>query len=74
MQILVDAHKIGEDATRENPPDAAVVDAVLSASRSLIGVATRSLSAAEEETTIAPAEEAARPPIAAHPVRASEKA
>ena len=37
---------------RENPPDAAVVDAVLSASRSLVAVATRSLGA-EEEATIA---------------------
>src|SRR5437773_1804921 len=53
MQTLVVAHEIGEDATRENPPDAAVVDAVLSASRALIAVATRSLGAAAEETTIA---------------------
>jgi DNA-binding MarR family transcriptional regulator len=53
MQTLVDAHEIGEDATRENPPDAAVVDAVLSASRALMAVATRSLGAAAEETTIA---------------------
>ena len=44
---------MGEDATRENPPDAAAVDAVLTASRSLIAVATRSLGAAAEETTIA---------------------
>ena len=44
---------MGEDAARENPPDAAAVDAVLSASRSLIAVATRSLGAAAEETTIA---------------------
>ena len=53
MQILVDAYDIGEDATRVNPPDAAVVDAVLSASRSLMAVATRSPGAAAEETTIA---------------------
>ena len=53
MQTLVGACEIGEDATRENPPDAAVVDAVLSASRALIAVATRSLGAAAEETTIA---------------------
>ena len=53
MQTLAAAHEIGEDATRENPPDAAVVDAVLSASRALIAVATRSLGAAAEETTIA---------------------
>ena len=38
---------------RENPPDAAAVDAVLTASRSLIAVATRSLGAAAEEITIA---------------------
>jgi DNA-binding MarR family transcriptional regulator len=44
---------MGEDAVRENPPDAAAVDAVLTASRSLIAVAARSLGAAAEETTIA---------------------
>ena len=44
---------MGEDAAWENPPDAAAVDAVLTASRSLIAVATRSLGAAAEETTIA---------------------
>ena len=53
MQTLAAAHEIGEDAARENPPDAAAVDAVLTASRSLIAVATRSLGAAAEETTIA---------------------
>src|ERR1700756_2784451 len=53
MQTLVAAHEMGEDAVRENPPDAAAVDAVLSASRSLIAVATRSLGAAAEETSIA---------------------
>jgi len=37
----------------ERPADDAVVDAVLSASRSLIAVATRSLGAAAEETTLA---------------------
>jgi len=37
----------------ENAPDEAVVDAVLSASRSLIAVATVSLGAAAEETTLA---------------------
>jgi DNA-binding MarR family transcriptional regulator len=37
----------------EQASDEAVVDAVLSASRSLIAVATRSLGAAAEETTIA---------------------
>jgi DNA-binding MarR family transcriptional regulator len=39
--------------TREGPADPAAVDAVLTASRSLIAVATRSLGAAAEETTIA---------------------
>jgi hypothetical protein len=34
-------------------PDPAAVDAVLTASRSLVAVATRSLGAAAEETTIA---------------------
>jgi DNA-binding MarR family transcriptional regulator len=38
---------------REGPADPAAVDAVLTASRSLIAVATRSLGAAAEETTIA---------------------
>jgi DNA-binding MarR family transcriptional regulator len=41
------------DGVREHPADAAAVDAVLTASRSLIAVATRSLGAAAEETTIA---------------------
>ena len=53
MQTLAAAHEVGEDAAWENPPDAAAVDAVLTASRSLIAVATRSLGAAAEETTIA---------------------
>jgi DNA-binding MarR family transcriptional regulator len=39
--------------TRGSPPDAAAVGAVLTASRSLVAVATRSLGAAAEETTIA---------------------
>jgi len=37
----------------EQAVDAAVVDAVLTASRTLVGVATRSLGAAAEDTTIA---------------------
>ena len=37
----------------EDAPDEAVVDAVLSASRSLIAVATMSLGAAAEDTTLA---------------------
>ena len=53
MQILASARKSGKHAARENPADAAAVDAVLTASRSLIAVATRSLGAAAEETTIA---------------------
>ena len=52
MQTLATARGVGERPAQENPPDAAAVDAVLTASRSLIGVATRSLDVAEEETTI----------------------
>jgi DNA-binding MarR family transcriptional regulator len=37
----------------QNPVDEAVVDAVLTASRTLVAVATKSLGAAAEETTIA---------------------
>ena len=40
-------------AAGKQPADAAAVDAVLTASRSLIAVATRSLGAAAEDTTIA---------------------
>jgi DNA-binding MarR family transcriptional regulator len=53
MQILSDAQDTGGRADGEHPADAAAVDAVLTASRSLIAVATRSLGAAAEETTIA---------------------
>jgi DNA-binding MarR family transcriptional regulator len=53
MQILADAHDAGGPAAGEHAADAAAVDAVLTASRSLIAVATRSLGAAAEETTIA---------------------
>ncbi len=53
MQTLAAACERGDPAARENPPDAAAVDAVLTASRSLIAVATRSLGAAAEDTTIA---------------------
>ena len=38
---------------REHPADLAAVDAVLTASRSLVAVATRSLGAAAEDVTIA---------------------
>jgi DNA-binding MarR family transcriptional regulator len=44
---------LADGGTREYPADTAAVDAVLTASRSLIAVATRSLGAAAEETTIA---------------------
>jgi DNA-binding MarR family transcriptional regulator len=53
MQTLTDAQSAAGRTTREHPVDAATVDAVLTASRSLIAVATRSLGAAAEETTIA---------------------
>ena len=53
MQILSDAQDTGGRAGAGHPADAAAVDAVLTASRSLIAVATRSLGAAAEETTIA---------------------
>ena len=42
-----------QDVAGGHPADPAAVDAVLTASRSLIAVATRSLGAAAEETTIA---------------------
>jgi DNA-binding MarR family transcriptional regulator len=42
-----------DDALREPHVDPAAVDAVLTASRSMVAVATRSLGAAAEETTIA---------------------
>jgi DNA-binding MarR family transcriptional regulator len=44
---------MGEGLAGGHRPDPAAVDAVLTASRSLIAVATRSLGAAAEETTIA---------------------
>ena len=53
MQTLAAAHDASGRPAREHPADAAAVDAVLLASRSLIAVATRSLGAAAEETTIA---------------------
>jgi DNA-binding MarR family transcriptional regulator len=53
MQTLTDAQDMSGPEAREHPVDAAAVDAVLTASRSLIAVATRSLGAAAEETTIA---------------------
>ena len=46
-------HLAGVMLMAEHAADEAAVDAVLSASRSLIAVATRSLGAAAQETTIA---------------------
>src|SRR6516165_11218848 len=53
MQTLVSTRDAGVPAAGKQPADAAAVDAVLMASRSLIAVATRSLGAAAEEITIA---------------------
>jgi DNA-binding MarR family transcriptional regulator len=53
MQSLTGALDMTEPAGRVNPVDTVAVDAVLTASRSLVAVATRSLGAAAEETTIA---------------------
>jgi DNA-binding MarR family transcriptional regulator len=53
MQTLVNTRDAGVPAAGKQPADAAAVDVVLTASRSLIAVATRSLGAAAEETTIA---------------------
>jgi DNA-binding MarR family transcriptional regulator len=53
IQALPDAQDVDKRGAREDPVDATAVDAVLTASRSLIAVATRSLGAAAEETTIA---------------------
>jgi DNA-binding MarR family transcriptional regulator len=53
VQILSAAQGAGKRGAPEDPVDAAAVDAVLTASRSLIAVATRSLGTAAEETTIA---------------------
>jgi DNA-binding MarR family transcriptional regulator len=50
IQVLSDAQDAGTRGAREDP---AAVDAVLTASRSLTAVATWSLGAAAEETTIA---------------------
>jgi DNA-binding MarR family transcriptional regulator len=53
MQTLTDARIMDNHAVGEPRADPAAVDAVLTASRSLVAVATRSLGAAAEETTIA---------------------
>jgi hypothetical protein len=52
MQLLNDARMMN-GITREPHVDPAAVDAVLTASRSMVAVATRSLGSAAEETTIA---------------------
>ena len=54
MQTLVNASEGGYAAARENPPDAAAVDAVLTASRSLIAVATRRRALIEEILAMLP--------------------
>jgi DNA-binding MarR family transcriptional regulator len=53
MQILADAYIMDDQANPELHAHPAAVDAVLTASRSMVAVATRSLGAAAEETTIA---------------------
>jgi DNA-binding MarR family transcriptional regulator len=53
MQALVIAAYDDRRAVQEDGADPAAVDAVLTASRSLVAVATQSLGAAAEETTIA---------------------
>src|ERR1700758_3679944 len=53
MQLLNDARMLDDHAVGEPHADPAAVDAVLTASRSMVAVATRSLGGAAEETTIA---------------------
>jgi DNA-binding MarR family transcriptional regulator len=54
MQTLTDAHYAGgAPAAREHPAAETAVDPVLTASRSLVAVATRSLGAAADEMTLA---------------------
>ena len=53
MQILTVAGDVSGHAAGESRTDPAAVDAVLTASRSLVAVAARSLGAAAEETAIA---------------------
>jgi DNA-binding MarR family transcriptional regulator len=53
MQSLAGARDAGGDVAQDYPADQAAVDAVLTASRSLVAVATRSLGAAAQETSIA---------------------
>jgi DNA-binding MarR family transcriptional regulator len=53
MQTLAYARTMDDHVTPDPLVDPAAVDAVLTASRSMVAVATRSLGAAAEETTIA---------------------
>src|SRR5579875_1036124 len=53
IQALPGAQDVSEREARRDAVDADAVDAVLTASRSLVAVATRSLGVAAEETTIA---------------------
>ena len=53
MQLLAYACVMSDHVVLEQQVDPAAVDAVLTASRSMVAVATRSLGAAAEETTIA---------------------
>jgi DNA-binding MarR family transcriptional regulator len=53
MQTLPDAHDVIAPVVGEPLADPGAVDAVLTASRSMVAVAMRSLGAAAEETTIA---------------------
>jgi CIC family chloride channel protein len=53
MQVLADARDVNSHAAGESRADPAAVDAVLTVSRFMVAVATRSLGAAAEETAIA---------------------
>jgi DNA-binding MarR family transcriptional regulator len=53
MQSLAGVRDSGGDVSQDYPAAQAAVDAVLTASRSLVAVATRSLGAAAQETSIA---------------------
>jgi DNA-binding MarR family transcriptional regulator len=53
MQTLANTRDVGVPAAGKQPADVAAVNALLTASRSLIAVATRSLGAVAEETMIA---------------------
>jgi DNA-binding MarR family transcriptional regulator len=53
MQVLTNARDTETYAMRETQVDPTAVDAVLTASRSMVAIATKSLGTAAEETTIA---------------------